>query len=78
MFNADSSADAELQEYLDEVNDVREADGLNLPKFTAALGNKSMRLTESTPSSTAYEDVLYNLTCAEIDASSINPIVGFH
>ncbi|CDJ58667.1 SAG family member [Eimeria maxima] len=67
--------EAELQSYLEAINDVREVDGLNLPKFTVASGKQRLRLKKAISPSTAYEDALYNMTCAEIDASSIDPVV---
>lgn len=60
-------------DYLNAVNAIRGSDRLNLPLFTSASAKKKLRLTKSV--STSYQNAMYNLTCDQIEASSIDPKV---
>ncbi|CDJ61645.1 SAG family member [Eimeria maxima] len=66
------------QEFVDAVNAVRGADGLNLEKFTPPKDKMRLRLKKSRTPSTPYEDALYNVTCAQIEEASIDPKVEDH
>ena len=62
---------------MDAVNAVRELEELDLPKFSAPTGKTKLQLKTSVVQSTKYENALYNVTCKEIDGSSIDPKVSF-
>ena len=64
----------EHQTCLDAVNAVRKVEGLELPEFTAPKLAKSLRVGGGTDG-TDYEKALYNLTCEEIEKSTIDPTV---
>ncbi|CDJ61644.1 SAG family member [Eimeria maxima] len=63
------------QDCVDAVNAVRELEELDLPKFSAPTGKTKLQLKTSVVQSTKYENALYNVTCKEIDGSSIDPKV---
>lgn len=60
-------------DYMNAINEIRGADRLNLPLFTAVSAKKKLRLTKSV--STSYKDAMYNLTCDAINNSKIDPKV---